>query len=285
MRPRYKPQAHAAGHNATRAPSGTGARVVVKGILPGTGLSRTRCRQRRPLQGHYRLSRGNMERRRSRAPPARLHSRSHDHRHGPVPAAPADAAADAPDLQRHPAVGDRPPRQRPRRDPQLRRAPGPVRGDLLHRRLPRPDEPPRPRRAPPPDARDGRVAPGARPRPGEVHAVRPEPPPRAHRARLAARDRHAGELGRADADLQGEAGAAAGRRQPRPAHVPDPAGRRHRDLPRRPRAGRQGPGRPPRAQPRDRPGLQPPLRRRRSPSRRRSSPRRRRSSAPTASGR
>ena len=31
-------------------------------------------------------------------------------------------------------------RQRPRRDPQLRRAAGPVRGDLLHRRLPRADE-------------------------------------------------------------------------------------------------------------------------------------------------
>ena len=40
--------------------------------------------------------------------------------------------------------------------------------------------------------------------PDALHAVRPEPPARAHRARLAARDRHPGELAGADADLQGE---------------------------------------------------------------------------------
>ena len=42
--------------------------------------------------------------------------------------------------------GHRPPRQRPRRDPQLRDAPVRVRGDLLHRRLPRAHEHPRPGR-------------------------------------------------------------------------------------------------------------------------------------------
>ena len=51
------------------------------------------------------------------------------------------------------------------------------------------------------------------------------------------------------------------------------------------RAGRQGPGRPPRAVARDRPGVQRAATARRSPSRRRSTPRRRSSSAPTASGR
>ena len=94
----------------------------------------------------------------------------------------------------------------------------------------------------------------ARPRPGALHAVRPEPPARAHRARLAARDGHAGQLARADADLQGEEAEPARRRQPRPADVPGPAGRRHRHLQGVARAGRQGPGRPPRAVARDRPG-------------------------------
>ena len=47
-------------------------------------------------------------------------------------------------------------RQRPRRDPQLRPAPGRVRGDLLHRRLPRPDE--HPRRRPAPRARTREMA-------------------------------------------------------------------------------------------------------------------------------
>ena len=51
------------------------------------------------------------------------------------------------------------------------------------------------------------LIPGARPRP--LHALRPEPSARAHRARLAARHRDAGELARANADLQGEEGAAA----------------------------------------------------------------------------
>ena len=54
-----------------------------------------------------------------------------------------DRRAAAPDLQRDPAFRDRSPRQRPRGDPQLRPTPVRVRGDLLHRRLPRPDEHPR----------------------------------------------------------------------------------------------------------------------------------------------
>ena len=96
--------------------------------------------------------------------------------------------------------------QRPRRDPQLRAPAVGVRGDLLHRRLPRADEPhdagpacaARPARWP------RRCWPSASTR--ALHAVRPEPPPRAHRARLAARDGHAGQLARAHADVQGEEG-------------------------------------------------------------------------------
>ena len=94
-----------------------------------------------------------------------------------------------------------------------------------------------------------------------------------------------GLVARADADLQGEARAAARRRQPRPADLPGPAGRRHRHLQGVARAGRQGPGRPPRAVPRDRPRLQPPLRRDVPRAARPSTPSRRPSSAPTASGR
>ena len=75
------------------------------------------------------------------------------------------------------------------------------------------------------------------------------------------------------------------RRQPRPADLPGPAGRRHRHLQGVARAGRQGPGGAPRAVARDRPRLQHAATATRSPSRRRSSPRRRPSSAPTASAR
>ena len=147
------------------------------------------------------------------------------------------------------------------RHPQLRQAPVGVRGDLLHRRLPRADEPPRPGPAAAPDARDGRRPARPRPGPGALHAVRPEPPTRAHRARLAAHDRHPGQLAGADADVQGEAPEPARRHQPRAADLPGPAGRRHRHLQGVAGARRQGPGRPPGADPRDRPQLQQPLRR------------------------
>ena len=75
------------------------------------------------------------------------------------------------------------------------------------------------------------------------------------------------------------------RHQPRAADLPGPAGRRHRHLQGVARAGRQGPGRPPRAVARDRPRLQPPLRRhvpRAAGGLHRGA---RSSSAPTASGR
>ena len=74
----------------------------------------------------------------------------------PAPAPARRRGRPAADLLRDPAVGDRPPRQRPGRDPQLRQAPVGVRGDLLHRRLPRADEPPRPGSCSGADARDGR---------------------------------------------------------------------------------------------------------------------------------
>ena len=51
------------------------------------------------------------------------------------------------------------------------------------------------------------------------------------------------------------------RHQPRAADLPGPAGGRHRHLQGVARAGRQGPGRPPRAVARDRPRVQQPLRR------------------------
>ena len=57
---------------------------------------------------------------------------------------------------------------------------------------------------------------------------------------------------------------AQGRRRPadgRAVHLPDPAGRRHPALPGRPRAGRRGPAPAPRADPRPRRPVQPPVRR------------------------
>ena len=149
----------------------------------GRGSQRAAARERRPL-----------------------HSRAMTDRARPRRAAAGRAPAARPRIfSGIQPSGHRPPRQRPRRDPQLRPAPVRVRGDLLHRRLPRADEHPRRRRS----CGSGRAR--WRPRcwpsgldPGALHAVRPEPPARAHRARLAARHGHAGQLARADADLQGE---------------------------------------------------------------------------------
>ena len=202
----------------------------------------------------------------------------------PLPAL-APAPAERPHLQRHPAVGHRPPRQRPRGDPQLRHAPVGIRGDLLHRRLPRPDEQPRSGPAAPADGRDGGVAPRARPRPGPLHAVRPEPPAGAHGAGLAPVHRHAGQLARADPDVQGEEGQPARRHQPRAAHLPGPPGGRHRHLQGVARAGRQGPGRPSRARRARSSAPSTPATATRSRSPRPCSPRRPWSSAPMASGR
>ena len=208
-----------------------------------------------------------------------------DDRDRPCPRAGRRALAATADLLRDPAVRRAAPGQRPGRDPQLREAPVGVRGDLLHRRLPRAHEPARPRRAPDPDPRDG--APRSSPSAWTPSAapVRPEPPSRGHRARLAAHDRHAGQLAGAHADVQGEEAVPARRRQPRSADLPGAAGRGHRHLQGVARAGRQGPGRPPRALARDRAPLQHAATATRSPSRRRSSPRRPSSSARTASGR
>ncbi len=136
-----------------------------------------------------------------------------------------------------------------------------------------------------PHPRDGRQPARAGPGPGALHAVRPEPPPRAHRADVAAVHGDARELAGADADVQGQDRQPARRREPRPAHVPGAAGGRHRDLQGLDGAGRQGPGGAPRAVARDRPRLQPPLRRTRSRSRRPSTPPRPSSWARTASRR
>ena len=187
--------------------------------------------------------------------------RGDDHRARPLPR-PAGARRPASaHLLRHPAVRDRPPRQRPGRDPELRDAAVRVRGDLLHRRLPRPDQHPRPGPAAAPHAGDGGRAARPGPGPGPLHPVRPEPPPRAHRARLAAVHRHAGQLARAHADLQGQDRQPARRREPRAADVPRPAGGRHRHLQGVDGSRGQGPGGAPRAEPGDRPRVQLPLRR------------------------
>ena len=62
-------------------------------------------------------------------------------------------------------------------------------------------------------------------------------------------------------DKSAKRGAAAGATR-RAVHLPGPAGRRHPALPGRPGAGRRGPAPAPRAHPRPRPAVQPPLRRR-----------------------
>ncbi len=177
-------------------------------------------------------------------------------------------------------------RQRSGRDPQLRRAAGPLRRDHLHRRLPRADEHATTRSALRRRTREMAAdAPRARPRPEALHALRAVAPARGHRAHVALHDGHARVVARTDADLQGQAREPARRRQPRPADLPGPAGGRHRPLQGVARARRQGPGGAPRAVARDRARGSTRCTATRSRSRRRSSPRRRWCSAPTASAR
>ena len=172
------------------------------------------------------------------------------------------ASDQSPLLQRHPALGRPARRQRPGRDPQLRCAAGSVRVDLLHRRLPRPH-----------DASTTPTACAARPARWRrrswpwawtrrkctlfVQSHRPEV---TELMWLFATVTPV-ELAAAHTDLQGEARQPARRRQPRAAHLPRPAGRRHRPLQGVGGAGGQGPGGPPGAVAGDRPGLQQPLRR------------------------
>ena len=216
----------------------------------------------------------------------RLHSRAMTTELAPAPAPIAAPRRTAADLLRDPAVRDRPPRQRPRARSAttcaLQAEYEAIYCIVDYHALTSTHDP---------DVLRARtremaaVAAGPRPRPGALHAVRPEPPPGAHRAGLAPRDGHAGQLARADADLQGEEGPAARRRQPRPAHLPGPAGGRHRHLQGDARAGRQGPGRPPRAVAARSSAPSTAATATRSRSRRRSSPRRPTSSARTASAR
>ena len=184
-------------------------------------------------------------------------------------------------LQRDPALRGVAPRQLPRRPGELREAAGRVRDDLRHRRPPRAHDGPRRRRAAAADPRDGPRPARRRPRPGALRADPPVRLPRARRAGVDLQHRHPGQLGRAHADLQGEA-AAGHREQPRSPRLPDPPGGRHRHLQGQSRAGRQGPGGASRAEPRDRSRLQPSLRRRSFPSQSPSSPMHRPSSASTA---
>ena len=119
-----------------------------------------------------------------------------------------------------------------------------------------------PDRAPRPDARDGRRAAGPRPGPRErctlfVQSHRPE----VTELMWLFSTVTPVELAAADADVQGEAGQPARRRQPRAPHLPGPPGGRHRPLQGVGRAGRQGPGGAPGALARDRAGVQRPLRR------------------------
>ncbi len=95
------------------------------------------------------LARGSSEDRRG------LHSRAMTTELAPAPAPIAEPAERPRIFSGIQPSGIAPPRQRPGRDPQLRAPAGRVRGDLLHRRLPRPDEHPRPGRPARPDPRDG----------------------------------------------------------------------------------------------------------------------------------
>ena len=178
-------------------------------------------------------------------------------------------------LQRHPALRRLAPRQLPWRAGQLRRAPGPVRHDLRHRRLPRPDHRPRRRGAARPDARDGARPAGRRARPCALRAHPAVGLPRARRAGL---------------DLQHLSCRSAGRSARRPTRRSAQQGVENSlgllDYPVLQaadiviyKASRVPVGKDQAAhlelQPRDRARLQPALRRRSSPSRSRSSPMRR----------
>ncbi len=99
------------------------------------------------------------------------------------------------------------------------------------------------------------------PGPEALHHLRSVGSARSHRAVLALQHRDAGRLAAADTDIQGEAPEPARGRQPRPADLPRPAGRRHRPAEGVAGADRQGPGAPSGAEPRDRPRLQRPIRR------------------------
>ena len=226
---------------------------------------------------------------RSERPPGerrRLHSRAMTTDLAPAPAPVGAPARPAAHLLRHPAVRERPSRQRPGRDPQLRPAPGRVRGDLLHRRLPRADQPPTTRtllRARTREMAASLLALGLDPDRCTLF-VQSHRPEHTELAWLLMTVTPVSWLERTPTYKEKKREPAR-RRQPRPAHLPGPAGRRHRHLQGVARAGRQGPGRPPRAVARDRPRVQRAATARRSPSRRRSTPRRRSSSARTASGR
>ena len=141
-RARRRPTSSSGAPPSGAQPSGTARRA------PGRPRDRPSRRRGRATRSGARLigvdgagptSRGMVARTRTPRPPIRRGRASasrrcgsatlarHDDRRSPLPR-PRRARATTPPpahLQRHPAVGHRPPRQRPRRDPQLRRAPGP----------------------------------------------------------------------------------------------------------------------------------------------------------------
>ena len=154
-----EPGARRAGQRSTMATSlaGRGGRAArpASGDRPGSW----RVRTDRPRGDVHRRDAGaalraHCSRRLRRTPLAAGDHAERGYTRAAMTAQPPSIAADAAPrcvtpriFSRHPAVGDRPSGQRPGRDPQLRRAPARVRGDLLRRRLPRADEHPRPGRA------------------------------------------------------------------------------------------------------------------------------------------
>ena len=165
-------------------------------------------------------------------------------------------------LLRHPADRPQAPRQLHRRDPPVRRGPGPRRpGDLLHRRPARDLGRLRPGRAARAALRHHRDPARRRPRPRALHPLPPVRRARAHRADLAALRGHRPRRPQPHAPVQGQVGAPAGAGLGRALLLPGADGRRRARLPRHRGPGRRRPAPARRADAGDRPPLQRALRR------------------------
>ena len=165
-------------------------------------------------------------------------------------------------LLRHPADRPQAPRQLHRRDPPVRRGPGPRRaGDLLHRRPARDLGRLRPGRAARAPLRHDRDPARRRPRPRALHPLPPVRRPRAHRADLAALRGHRPRRPQPHAPVQGQVGEAARAGLRGALLLPGAAGRRRARLQGHRGAGRRRPAPARRADAGDRPPLQRALRR------------------------